>query len=253
MSPPTRKERATAEREAHFLDVARSILLERGYLGLTMDRIADATEFSKGTVYLHFANKEEVVAALALRVVEAKRGLFERAAAFDGRARERCCAIGVGSSLWAALYPDDIRLTQIVKAQSLGEKVRPELREALEGCEAGCVDAVLGAVLAAIRDGDLDLPPGVAPGHVAHGLWALHWGAQSLEQLHLPLERLDAEASPALLMRHCHALLDGYGWRPHFAEHDWDATYARIRAEVFAPEFERLAALGAGATTEGKD
>ncbi|QDU66877.1 TetR/AcrR family transcriptional regulator [Engelhardtia mirabilis] len=241
-APPTRKQREIAEREELLLDAARSILLERGYLGLTMDRIAEATEYSKGTVYLHFDNKEEVVAALGLRVVEAKRRFFERAAAFDGGTRERCCAIGIGSSLWAALYPEDIRLTQIVKAQSLGEKVRPERREALEVCEEACAGAVVGTVLEAAAAGDLQLPPGVVPGMVAHGLWSLHWGAQSLSQLDIPLEHLGIADSPELLMRHCHALLDGYGWRPLFTEHDWNATYARVRAEVFADEFEQLAA-----------
>ena len=250
---PTRKQRQIAERELLLLDAARSILLERGYLGLTMDRIAEATEYSKGTVYLHFANKEEVVAALGLRVVEVKRRFFERAVAFDGSTRERCCAIGIGSSLWAALYPDDIRLTQIVKAQSLGEKVRPDRREALESCEEACAGAVVGTVVDALSCGDLELAPGVNAGFVAHGLWSLHWGAQSLSQLDLPLHHLQIDDSPELLMRHCHALLDGYGWRPLFAEHDWQATYARVRAEVFADEFEQLAALTGDATGTEKD
>ena len=110
MADSERKRRAFREREALFLDTARQILLDRGYLGLTMDRIAEATEYSKGTVYLHFANKEEVLAGLAQRLVETKLDLFQRASTLAGRPRERCLAIGVGSALWAALYPEDIRV-----------------------------------------------------------------------------------------------------------------------------------------------
>ena len=43
------------------------MLLEKGYLGLTMDRIADEAEYSKGTIYQHFTCKEEIVAALGIR------------------------------------------------------------------------------------------------------------------------------------------------------------------------------------------
>ena len=44
------------------------MLLERGYLGLTMDRIAKATEYSKGTIYHHFSSKEVLLEALVDQV-----------------------------------------------------------------------------------------------------------------------------------------------------------------------------------------
>ena len=65
MGTLTRKQREIAEREQLILGIAAEMLVERGYLGLTMDRIAAATEYSKGTIYQHFPNKEEIVAALA--------------------------------------------------------------------------------------------------------------------------------------------------------------------------------------------
>ena len=241
MAAIDRKQRAVLEREHLFLDTARAILLERGYLGLTMDRIAEATEFSKGTVYQHFANKEEVLAGLAGRLMATKVELFARARALDARTRERCLAVGVASSLWAALYPDDIKLTQIVHSESLREKLGAERRALLEDTEETCTTTIVGLVEEAVEVGDLELPAGLTPGQIAHGLWSLHWGAQTLAQLDMPLDRFDAADSPELLMRHCHALLDGYGWRPLFGEHDWDATVRRVRDELFAAELERLA------------
>ncbi|MEO0651132.1 MAG: TetR/AcrR family transcriptional regulator [Planctomycetota bacterium] len=240
MTAIDRKQRAALEREHLFLDTARSILLERGYIGLTMDRIAEATEFSKGTVYQHFANKEEVLAGLAGRLMETKVELFRRAWDFEASSRERCMALGIASSLWAALYPDDIRLTQIVHSQSLREKLGDERLALLESTEETCSSTVVGLVEAAVEGGDLTLSGSMTAGQLAHGLWSLHWGAQTLSQLDLPLERFDADDSPALLMRHCHALLDGYGWRPLFHEHDWSETERRVREELFADEFARL-------------
>ncbi|MHC4262232.1 MAG: TetR/AcrR family transcriptional regulator [Planctomycetota bacterium] len=243
MADSERKRRAFREREALFLDTARQILLDRGYLGLTMDRIAEATEYSKGTVYLHFANKEEVLAGLAQRLVETKLDLFQRASTLAGRPRERCLAIGVGSALWAALYPEDIRLTQIVHSESLREKLGTDRREGLEDAEEACLSTLVCVVEEAIQIGDLALEAGMSAGQIAHGLWALHWGAQTLEQLDLRLDRLDADGRPELLMRHCHALLDGYGWLPTFRDHDWSATEQRVGAELFDAEFARLSEL----------
>ncbi len=74
----TRKQREIRQREAYLLDVARKMLMEHGFSGLSMDRLAEATEYSKGTVYQHFSTKEDLVAALAVREgVEAWRGEVE--------------------------------------------------------------------------------------------------------------------------------------------------------------------------------
>ena len=74
----SRKERQRAERDELILRVARELLLEKGYLGLTMDRIAKATEYSKGTIYQHYSCKEEVVIALAIQTAEIRGTVRQR-------------------------------------------------------------------------------------------------------------------------------------------------------------------------------
>ena len=64
MSTLTRKQREVHQRELMLLDVARKMLIENGYAGLNMDRLAEATEYGKGTVYQHFSTKEDLVTAL---------------------------------------------------------------------------------------------------------------------------------------------------------------------------------------------
>ena len=79
MSTLTRKQREIQEREELILDVARDMLVERGYLGLTMDRIAKAIDYSKGTVYQHFASKEDLFAELAAGHMQGRIERFARA------------------------------------------------------------------------------------------------------------------------------------------------------------------------------
>ncbi|MEO1235180.1 MAG: helix-turn-helix domain-containing protein, partial [Planctomycetota bacterium] len=64
MQTLTRKQREIADRERLILDHARRMLLDGGVASLSMDRLAEAIEYSKGTVYQHFSSKEDVVAAL---------------------------------------------------------------------------------------------------------------------------------------------------------------------------------------------
>ncbi len=63
------KEKHRQEREDLILQVAEEMLAERGYHDTSMDEIAQRVGVSKGTVYQHFANKEELILALAHRPI----------------------------------------------------------------------------------------------------------------------------------------------------------------------------------------
>lgn len=60
-----RKEREKRQRKEHILEVARRLFQERGFLNVTIADIAEAAEFSIGTLYLYFKNKEDIYAGLA--------------------------------------------------------------------------------------------------------------------------------------------------------------------------------------------
>src|SRR5690349_7824505 len=65
------KERQRQERENLILQVAEEVLLEKGYHETSMDEIAARVGVAKGTVYLHFPGKEELVVAIFARTMEA--------------------------------------------------------------------------------------------------------------------------------------------------------------------------------------
>ena len=64
MSASERKKREYAQRADLIRETTRKLLLDVGYLELNMDRIAEITEYSKGTIYQHFSCKEEILVAL---------------------------------------------------------------------------------------------------------------------------------------------------------------------------------------------
>tara|TARA_R110002072_G_scaffold27446_5_gene89223 strand:- start:185 stop:940 length:756 start_codon:yes stop_codon:yes gene_type:complete len=239
----SRKERQFRARTDLILREARSILLEGGYLGLTMDRIASATEYSKGTIYQHFPNKEEIVAALAVQTAEKRVALFERGAAWSGPTRARILGVGVAAEVFLRLYPDHFKAEQITRASSIRDKISPEVAGVLLDLEQRCLGIATNVVRDAVAAGDLDLPAQVAPETVSFGLWCLTYGVFTLLVTEgRPLAELGFAEPLRLLERNQNLLLDGHGWLPLSTEHDYDALRLRVLAEVFSEEEEQIAA-----------
>src|SRR5205807_4196642 len=64
------KEKQRQEREALILEAAEEVLMEKGYYETSMDEIAARVGIAKGTVYLHFPSKEDLVVAIFQRDME---------------------------------------------------------------------------------------------------------------------------------------------------------------------------------------
>jgi AcrR family transcriptional regulator len=239
LSNRLRKERERQEREMRYLDVARKLLLERGYLGLTMDAVAEATEFSKGTLYQHFGSKEELLLALVAGLTERKLELFERAALWPGPSRERMLAIGRAYRAFAGRYPEDLRVTQIALSEPLRAKAGPASVERLAGVETRCQGVLLGVIRDGIARGELPWDNSRHPGELAFTLWATSFGHYTLAALDLDFGALGVSDPLATLDHTCQALLDGWGWRPLSHELDWNALGERIDRELFSPAAEQ--------------
>lgn len=64
------KERQREQRENLILQIAEEVLLEKGYYETSVEEIAVRVGVAKGTVYLHFPSKEDLVIAIFAREVE---------------------------------------------------------------------------------------------------------------------------------------------------------------------------------------
>ena len=88
MGVQERKEREREQRRRDILDAARAVFEEHGLSNASMDRIADHAELAKGTLYLYFRNRDELLMALIaddmeqltsnLEVVSSGRGRPDR-------------------------------------------------------------------------------------------------------------------------------------------------------------------------------
>jgi AcrR family transcriptional regulator len=70
MSKTTKKDIVTAFRTQEILAAARKLLEQQGLESLTMEEIAAAASVAKGTLYLYFQSKDDLIQALLTQVGE---------------------------------------------------------------------------------------------------------------------------------------------------------------------------------------
>jgi AcrR family transcriptional regulator len=236
----SRKQREVKEREGRILELAQQMIVQDGYHGLSMDRIAEALEYSKGTIYQHFSCKEEILMTLVNQAMERRLDLFRRAAAFRGRPRERITAIGAGSELFFQLYPDHFHIEHAVRITSIREKASEQRRMCLERCEASCSEIVRGVISDAVAAGDLVVDDEFGVEQIAFGLWSITFGGYSIAATSPSLANLGIHDPVLAIRNNCNRLLDGLGWKPLAKDLDLPALVERIRSELFASELAQL-------------
>jgi AcrR family transcriptional regulator len=84
VSTAERRAREKAQRRQEILDAARCEFFKRGFHAPTVDDVAARAEVSKGTIYLYFESKEEILAHLLLEGLEILVGNMEET--YDARA-----------------------------------------------------------------------------------------------------------------------------------------------------------------------
>lgn len=245
---PTRKQRELALREELILDTAQSMIHQHGYSHLTMDRIAEATEYSKGTIYNHFSSKEDMVCSLCCRSVTNLINIFTRATEYKGTTRERFSAIGMGYSLYHQLHPMDAQNIQIIKINAVREKVSDGKLREMESLEREITKIAIGIVHNAIDCGDLPKDVADVADSIVFGCWSMHYGALLLDQSDIPLSDLGFSPTVQLLWLNTQKFLDGFGWKPLSTEQssdtlhpaEIDALFKKLSSDLFKNEMDAL-------------
>lgn len=237
------RKRAFLERERQILDAAHDLFFDEGYYGLTMGKIANRIGCAKGTVYLHFPCKEDLIAALSMEASERRNRMFERAMRFEGRTRERMVAFAWAAEVFTRLNPADLIIFHSITG-TLREKLSKERETAMRATDRKAMGLVLGVVSDAVAAGDLEPPAGATVGELMWGLWSLADGAYRSILSGVSLAEIDVRRPYPTLLRLIHMMADSYGWQPLSTEWDYRATLERARRETFPKETQRLCALG---------
>jgi len=235
----TRKQRDFQQREQLILDSAQHLLHTQGYAHLTMDRVAESVEYSKGTIYNHFSSKEDLVCSLCCRCMSKLIDLFRRAADYDGSTRERFSAIGIAYSLYHQLHPLDAQNIQIVKTHAVRDKLGEDKLCELNTLEQQITGIALDVVHEAIACGDIP-HNAVTADEIVFGFWSMHYGALLLALSDIPLEQLGFRPAIRLLWKNSQKLMDAYDWQPLGRDIDNDTLFEKLCSALFAEEICKI-------------
>ena len=224
----SRKQREIRQRKELILDTAQRMLHEHGYKYLTMDRIAEQVEYSKGTIYNHFASKEDLVCSLSCRCLRNLIDLFQHAHDMQGSTRERYSAIGIAYSMYTKANPLDSQNIQTVKNNAVREKVSAAKLEEMESLEERISQISRSIVQQAIECGDLDKKYQHKVSTIVFGCWSMHYGALLLDHSDIPLEDLGFSPVVQMLWDNANTYLDGYQWQPLSNTFDTQALFKKI-------------------------
>ncbi len=94
MSIIDRREREKQMRRESIIDAAEKMFFAKGIAASTVDEIAEASELSKGTVYLYFKTKEELYMAIVERCMHQLIDMFHEAVGSAESGLEKVKALG---------------------------------------------------------------------------------------------------------------------------------------------------------------
>lgn len=237
-STKSRKERERQARADRFLDIARDLIAQEGFAELSMNRIAEIAEYSKGTVYLHFASREMVLMALCLNGLEVWDDLTRRAVESDLPSLDKLVGCHWAHQIFASRFPVEYDAMFLVRTASIREKISEEAH----GECASLLDGIFGRVRAVVEraeaDGDLDLPPDLDATRLTYGLWALFANdlmtTQKNESYRPP--GFDAGSENDIREALLRTIINGLNWRCTLGGESFSTYSLSVRNKLFPDE-----------------
>lgn len=223
------REQALAEREKLFIEATRQQLCNEGLLGIQMAAIARSCNFATGTLYHHFASKEDLLIAVCTELTGTRQEYFRRVAESDLSTREKMLGFAVAYTLFAQHHPEHFRLEQYVMTEVVWLASSTHRREQQMEANMPIGRMVESVVVDAINKGELE-SHGKAPLTFSSGQWAMSMGMHTLINAEGVLDMYALNEPYRLLLRHIELQLNAMNWQPVVSNpFDDDALDAKVK------------------------
>lgn len=125
----SRKEKEKEQRKKDILLAAQTVMQEKGIDGMNMSAIAKEAQLAKGTLYLYFTSKEEILFQLNHQAMRKLLSTFQAFAAEYEAPLDQIANIMRSNLYFARNYPLASQLISIIEGNSNYEQ-HPELQRA---------------------------------------------------------------------------------------------------------------------------
>jgi len=158
MTTTDRRARERRQREQTLLDAAITLLDREDWQAVTVEQIAERAEYAKGTIYRHFASKDDLYVRLAADWTAGTRAALE---ALDADRPFEAVLRDVIAVCWRRMTADRVhaRLLQHVQRADFLSAVAPETRAALDSAEADIRDLLAGLIDLGVEEGAIPPAP----------------------------------------------------------------------------------------------
>lgn len=172
MGVKERKEREKELRREEIIKTGERLFIEKGFNYTTVDEIAQACELAKGTLYLYFKSKEELLSAIIYRALTELYDLMNRYQSGISNPVERLRMIGVAHFEFYEKYPEHFKLLNEIHIPG---KFHPDVHDGKHDLLNERIKSIWTLNMGIIRDG---IEQGVFkkttdPLEVAISLWSI--------------------------------------------------------------------------------
>lgn len=226
-----RKRRQFLARQQMILEETETLYGDKGYLGLNLDELADRISYSKATLYNHYGSKEELLCAVAVKLLEERAFFLSHALVFEGTSRERMLFVGMADAFLISFHPHCFEIIQLVTLPSFWERSSPGMQDRFRMTLENGQSTLHEIIRLARRTGDIEMSERRLPANeIITGLTALVTGLSFTS-----LGRADEETAAPIIpsesfLLHYEAYLDGLGWHELSLEKD----YAPFKRQALA-------------------
>ena len=203
------------QREDLILERAGELIAEYGFFELKMSDLARACDISVGTLYAHFASKEDLLLGLAILAGQKRAGFFDYARAHDGSAMEKFIVASLLDIRFSIDHPQWFEAEYLALAPSIWQRATPShhqsqlagigrITEMFQSFLSDAADelGVSGDVIAQTRNLNL-------------GSWGLSFGMNALALSEITDRHYGTELRSNAIDIFCDSLADllaGAGW-----------------------------------------
>jgi len=227
MTDLTPKQIEIQHRGRQILAFGFQLMEEGGLDAIRLEDIADLVGCTRGTLYNHFRNREEMLVAMADEAIQHRFALFQMAHELSSSSREKMMSICYASMIYADDMPLDFAIEQAIRNETIWKKTSDERKEVVRENELACMKMSSACVKHAIEQKELPLPAGLSVSQmierVCFGQWTLAHGGLIIESSSGQLAEIGIRSVRAAIHHNCNALLDSYGWQPLYDPISYEA------------------------------
>lgn len=115
----SRKERERNFRRQEIINAATKLFAEKGFEHTTLDEIAEASEFGKGTIYNYFENKEEIYLAIVEEVLDSHSKIIAEYSEQEGDLKDFLTKLTKAAIVYSIENYDAFSLMVRIRTQTL--------------------------------------------------------------------------------------------------------------------------------------